>query len=153
MPTRFVKGDLFHYPGLQALAHGCNCAGSMGKGIATTFRDRFPEMHEEYRRRCGAGAFGLGDVFVWRQEPLTIFNLGTQKTWRTKARLSAIEQSVLEMVRVASERRISTIGLPRIGAGYGGLEWQQVKSVLSRIGDASSVELVVFEEFVAETDD
>jgi hypothetical protein len=30
MPARFVKGDLFAAD-LPALAHGCNCAGAMGK--------------------------------------------------------------------------------------------------------------------------
>jgi len=40
MPTLFVSGDLFHHPGLKAFAHGCNCAGAMGKGIALEFRER-----------------------------------------------------------------------------------------------------------------
>ena len=35
----------------RALAHGCNCLGSMGAGIATGFRDRYPAMYAEYRRR------------------------------------------------------------------------------------------------------
>lgn len=37
MPTAFVKGDLFGASGLDALAHGCNCAGAMGEGIAIEF--------------------------------------------------------------------------------------------------------------------
>ncbi len=33
MPVRFVQGDLLrHHPGLDALAHGCNCAGAFGLG-------------------------------------------------------------------------------------------------------------------------
>ncbi len=55
MPIRYVAGDLFanDYQA-QALAHGCNCQGSMGAGIAVGFREHYPAMYEEYHRRCKA---------------------------------------------------------------------------------------------------
>ena len=65
MPTTFVTGDLFAERGLDGLAHGCNCAGAMGTGIAVD--------HDGIRR----------------------------------------------------------IGVPRIGAGLGGLEWCDVRAVLA----------------------
>jgi O-acetyl-ADP-ribose deacetylase (regulator of RNase III) len=35
MPIEFITGDLFvNRFQAQALAHGCNCQGSMGAGIA-----------------------------------------------------------------------------------------------------------------------
>lgn len=47
-----VSGDLFdNAHGIRAFNHGCNGQGSMGDGIARNFRARYPEMHEEYRRR------------------------------------------------------------------------------------------------------
>jgi hypothetical protein len=51
----------------------------------------------------------------------TIFKLGTQKTWRSGAELPAIERAVAVLVREAQGLGISTVGLPRIGAGLGGL--------------------------------
>jgi O-acetyl-ADP-ribose deacetylase (regulator of RNase III) len=55
MPMQFVSGDLFANEfKAEAFAHGCNCQGSMGPGIAKGFRERYPEMYEEYRRRCKA---------------------------------------------------------------------------------------------------
>ena len=65
MPVRYIAGDLFaNRVGAQALAHGCNCPGSMGAGIAVGFRDRYPEMYAEYRRRCKTSPRELnpGDV-------------------------------------------------------------------------------------------
>jgi O-acetyl-ADP-ribose deacetylase (regulator of RNase III) len=39
MPVEGISGDLFtNRFGAQALAHGCNCQGSMGAGIAVGFR-------------------------------------------------------------------------------------------------------------------
>ena len=42
MPAQFTEGDLFAAEGIRAWAHGCNCAGSMGAGIAVEFKRRFP---------------------------------------------------------------------------------------------------------------
>lgn len=39
-------------PHIRALAHGCNGAGAMGKGIAVEFRPRFPAMDTEHEERC-----------------------------------------------------------------------------------------------------
>ncbi len=42
----------------------------MGAGIATEFRERYPEMYEEYRRRCKVTPreFNIGDIFLWKSE-------------------------------------------------------------------------------------
>src|SRR5262249_60524830 len=94
MPIEFVSGDLFaNRFRARALAHGCNCRGSMGAGIATGFRDRYPAMYEEFRRRCKAKPrkFNLADAWLWKADdyPL-VFNLGTQEpVWRHRVRQEA----------------------------------------------------------------
>lgn len=147
MSTIFVKGNLFTYEGLQSLAHGCNCAGAMGRGIAVEFRSRFPNMYGEYKKLCLDGKFNPGDVFPWTENDITIFNLGTQKHWKLKAEIWAIEKSLKEAIKIAKEKGIKNIGLPRIGAGLGGLSWEKVKEVFKIIGEETEIELVVFEEF------
>lgn len=144
----WVSGDLFATENLPALGHGCNCAGSMGAGIAVEFKKRWPDMYEAYRQRCKDGQFQPGDVFVWEAPDRVIFNLGTQKTWRTKATLAAIEASLTKMLEVAATKRIARIGLPRIGAGYGGLAWEEVRELMTSVASASATTLVVFETFV-----
>jgi O-acetyl-ADP-ribose deacetylase (regulator of RNase III) len=55
MPIQFVAGNIFDNAyHAQAFAHGCNCQGSMGAGIAKTFKARYCDMFEEYRKRCKA---------------------------------------------------------------------------------------------------
>src|SRR5262245_30745605 len=82
MPVEFVSGDpVANRFKAQALAHGCNCQGSMGAGIAKGFRDRYPAMYEEYRR-CKAEyrRFNLGDAWLWKSDGRPwVFNLGTQE--------------------------------------------------------------------------
>lgn len=151
MPATFLKGDLFNAQGLDAIAHGCNCAGVMGKGIAVEFKKRYPDMFAEYRRRCRKGQFTLGDVFMWENEHEVVFNLATQRTWRTKAELDAIREALQEMICLAENTGLNRIGLPRIGAGLGGLPWEHVRDVIAEAGARTTVELVVFEEYVAKS--
>jgi O-acetyl-ADP-ribose deacetylase (regulator of RNase III) len=149
MPVTFETGDLFSTPHIHVFAHGCNCAGAMGKGIAVTFRQRWPSMYEEYRIRCKSGGFKLGDVFVWKAGEDVVFNLGTQRTWKEKADLWAVEKSLEEMLSIAEESRLTEIALPRIGAGLGGLDWLAVRSLLEKFGGSTSLRLRVCETFVA----
>ena len=52
------------------------------------------------------------------------------------------------MTTLATNAGIERIGLPRIGAGLGGLDWMRVKRVLSEVGAETKVSLEVFEQFV-----
>jgi O-acetyl-ADP-ribose deacetylase (regulator of RNase III) len=87
---------------------------------------------------------------MWTEAGTTVFNLGTQKSWRTKAEMQMIDATVRAMVRLAEQKGIKRVGLPRIGAGLGGLPWEQVRAALKAIGDETTVELVVFEEYERE---
>lgn len=141
MAFRMVTGDLFDL-GLPALGHGCNCVGAMGAGIAVEFKRRYPRMYLEYRRRCQHGRFQLGDIFVWEEPDLVIYNLATQPVPRPSATLAAIDTSVRAALADAQQRGLPRLGVPRIGAGLGGLDWNDVKDVLADAGGGSPVELV-----------
>ncbi len=143
-----VKGDLFHTEGIRAYAHGCNCAGAMDAGVAVAFKKRWPRMFDEYAARCADGRFHLGDVFVWNEGSAVVYNLATQEHWKTKAKLAALSRALRKAVSLAELAGVERLGLPRIGAGLGGLEWPRVKSVLTTIGAETKVTLVVFEQFV-----
>ena len=154
MTVEFITGDLFvNRHGAEALAQGCNCRGSMGAGIAVGFRDRYPRMYEEYRRRCKAKPreFNVGDVFFWKEEGLPpAFNLGTQEDyWRGRATCQTIEMALLAMKRRATEEGITSIAIPRIGAGYGGLSWKKVRAIIDSVFGSWPGTLYVYEEYAA----
>jgi O-acetyl-ADP-ribose deacetylase (regulator of RNase III) len=148
MPVVFTKGDIFAAEGIAAYAHGCNCAGGMGAGIAIEFKRRWPAMFDEYAARCADGRFGLGDVFGWSDGAVTIYDLGIQAHWRKKAQLPALALSLRKMVELATNTGIERVGLPRIGSGLGGLDWVRVKRVMTEVGAETKVTLTVFEQFV-----
>lgn len=69
----------------------------------------------------------------------TIFNLGTQRTWRTGAELWAIEAAVREMIGWAEQHDLKLIGMSKIGAGLGGLDWSDVAAAIEAIVGPSAV--------------
>ncbi|MDE6288710.1 MAG: macro domain-containing protein [Muribaculaceae bacterium] len=148
MITYIERGDIFNINGVNSYAHGCNCAGAMGKGIALQFRNKFPDMYARYNIMCKNGSYKPGDVFDYNYGAGHVYNLGTQETWRTKARLEYIEQSVRKMLEQATKENVNKIALPAIGAGLGGLKWDDVKEVLNTVAaDFPDIELYVVEAY------
>ena len=129
----------------EAFGHGCNCEGVMG-GLAAKVEQRWPVMAAEYRARCDDGSFTLGGVLPWLDEEtgVWIYNLATQQHPGADARINAIADSVRAAIVHAREHRVPTIYLPRIGAGIGGLDWDDVHATLATVdAEADDVELVV----------
>ena len=120
------KGDIFRIDGVSSYAHGCNCAGAMGKGIAVQFKSKYPDMYLEYKQLCKENKFCPGDVFDYDYGNGHIYNLGTQATWRTRAKIEYIEKALIQMLELASGDNVTAIALPAIGAGLGGLKWDDV---------------------------
>lgn len=142
MTYREVVGDLFEV-GLPAVGHGCNVVGSMGGGVAKVVRQRFPDLYAQYVLDCASGALALGSFTFWQAPDVLIYNLGTQPLPGSNADLDAISRSVTVALADVAERGIRSLGLPRLGAGIGGLEWPDVKSVLRDAAAGSTVDLVV----------
>ena len=130
-----VSGDLFAQRDVDALAHGVNCAGVMGAGIAVPFRARFPDMYETYRQQCRSGQLTLGGILPWRTPSQRwVYNLATQPRPGRCARLDAVASAVRSMLTHAGEHAVTSVALPRIGCGYGGLDWdRQVRPTLVEI--------------------
>ena len=152
MPIRFVAGDLFdnaHQAGpwpTAAIARGRWGPAWPRPSV------RYPAMYEEYRARCKSEPrrFNLGDCWLWKDDGQPwVFNLGTQEGyWRSRASYEAIDAALKGMRDQADAEGITTIAMPRIGVGYGGLSWKKVRAIVeTAFGDWPGL-LIVYEEFV-----
>lgn len=145
------KGDIFRIDGVRNYAHGCNCAGAMGKGIAVQFKDKYPDMYLKYKQLCKDEKFCPGDVFDYDYGNGHIYNLGTQVTWRTRAKIEYVEKAIVKMLEFANRDNVTAIALPAIGAGLGGLKWEDVKIVLDKVSsNYPAVDLYVVETYQGE---
>lgn len=137
-----ITGDLLTLE-LPAIGHGCNTAGSMAGGIARQVQKRWPELYAEYAQRCRTGQFPLGSFHAFDVGHKLVYNLATQVRPGADARLDAVEAAVAAALSDLAERGIAVLGLPRLGAGIGGLPWPDVEATLRRLSMDSPVHLLV----------
>jgi O-acetyl-ADP-ribose deacetylase (regulator of RNase III) len=137
-----ITGDLFDGT-FDAIAHGVNCSAEMRSGIAIRFRVRYPDMYTRYLDECHDHRLTPGRVFPWRtRHGLWVYNLATQDKPGANARPHAIEQSLREAIARAEDHGVRTLGIPRLGAGVGGLEWATVLAALEEATSRSSVRVI-----------
>lgn len=119
-------GDLFESRA-QALVNTVNCVGVMGKGVAEQFKKRYPEMFEDYKRRTDEKAVRLGEPYLF-QDPSgrQIVNFPTKGHWRSPSRLTDVERGLDYLAAHVTEWGITSLAMPPLGCGNGGLEWSEV---------------------------
>ena len=140
-----ITGDVFDPAhGFDAVGHGVNLKGVMGAGIAKTVSTRYPAIMEPYRRACSTGELALGGHQVWEApDGLLIVNLATQQELGRDARLWAVVSSIASALDDLEARGVRRFGVPQLGCGIGGLDWADVRDVLSSIGhERDHIELV-----------
>ncbi len=125
-----------------AIGHGINMAGVMGAGIAAQFRDRFPEMYEAYRASCQAGELKPGSAYPWQTEDgRVIYNITSQVHPGPNASYDNLIWGVVAAIQDAAFRGLTSIALPRIGSGIGGLDERLVEVILSDLATRSDVDI------------
>lgn len=124
------EGDIFK-SSAQTLVNTVNCVGVMGKGIALGFRKRFPAMHDDYVLRCERGEVQLGRPYLYTQAGGPwILNFPTKDHWRSVSRLTDIEAGLEFLEANYRAWGITSLAVPPLGSGLGGLEWQVVGPTL-----------------------
>lgn len=120
----------------EALVNTVNTVGVMGKGIALQFKQAFPDNFKAYHAACKRGEVQMGRMFVFDRGTLgtqrLIINFPTKKHWRTPSRLADIEAGLDDLVRVLNENSVTSIAVPALGCGNGGLPWAVVRPLIIR---------------------
>ncbi len=125
-----VVGDLFESDA-QTLVNTVNCVGVMGKGVAAEFKKRFPAMHEDYLARCERHEVRLGYPYLYcNPEPPHVLNFPTKQHWRAVSRLRDIVAGLEYLQANYESWGITSLAVPPLGCGYGGLEWRVVGPTL-----------------------
>lgn len=122
------RGDLFA-SGMQTLVNPINCKGAMGKGLALEFKKHYPLMYKDYQRRCKSGLVILGQPYLWKETPsssVSILNFPTKDHWKNDAHLCDIQSGLQYLALHAKEWGITSLAIPALGCGLGGLSWEDV---------------------------
>ena len=128
---RYVKQDDLLGSSMQTHVNTVNCVGIMGKGIALQFKERYPEMFADYQKKCRKGEVRLGKPYVYRvSADRLIVNFPTKDHWKNKSSLKSIEDGLKYLSEHAVEWGISSLAIPPLGCGNGGLNWEDVQPLI-----------------------
>ncbi len=140
----YVVGDLFRSPA-HVLVNTVNTVGVMGKGIAKTFKQIYPEMFEKYRQLCETGALTVGKLWIYKTPNKWILNFPTKTTWRQPSRLEYIEQGLSAFLKAYADRGVTSIAFPALGCGNGELDWEnQVRPLMEQYLKPLPIDIFIY---------
>ena len=136
---KVIEGDLLKLAQdgeFDVIIHGCNCQCQMGKGIALTIKNQYPEV---YRADCltekgskdKLGTYSSAKVSS-HKSTFTIINAYTQFHWRgtgIKADYEAIRSVMKKLKKDFQGKRF---GYPLIGAGLAGGDWTIISEIIDQ---------------------
>jgi O-acetyl-ADP-ribose deacetylase (regulator of RNase III) len=145
---RYTEGNLLDADA-EALVNTVNTVGVAGKGIALMFKEAFPENFRAYAAACKADEIVPGGLFITERRdmlgPRLIFNVATKDHWRQPSRLEWIDRGLAALREEIAARAVRSIAIPPLGAGNGGLDWDDVKPrVIRALGDLDC-DVIVYE--------
>ena len=126
------KGDILQ-SGAQTLVNTVNCVGVMGKGIALAFKEQFPEMYKDYAKRCDSNEVKLGKPYIYKSLALPwVILFPTKDHWRSVSRVEDIIKGLEYIYKHYREWDVTSLAVPPLGCGEGGLEWRVIGRTLYR---------------------
>jgi O-acetyl-ADP-ribose deacetylase (regulator of RNase III) len=108
----------------------------MGKGIAAQYKQRYPDMFNEYKLACkNSLLYRGGDIWVYdyidMYKPKKILCFATKVQWYYKSQIEWIERGLQLFIKNYKNWNITSIAWPKLGCNNGGLNWkEQVKPLM-----------------------
>ncbi len=146
---KLTQGDILKADA-DALVNTVNCVGIMGRGVALQFKKAFPTNFKAYEVACKANQVQPGTMFVHDlnhlYNPRFIINFPTKRHWKSNSRIEDIQSGLADLITVVQQQQIRSIAIPPLGCGLGGLNWEDVKPLITEAFQAvPEVNVLLFE--------
>lgn len=151
---REVTGDIL-LSKAQYLAHGVAPNDHFDSGLALSLRERWPMMVKDFRHYCHESRPAPGGLWSWGGPGVRIINLLTQEAAYDrgskpgKASLQHVGHCLRSLRKFVDTEHVTSLALPRLATGVGGLEWADVKPLVAQhLGDLK-IPVLVYATFKA----
>lgn len=150
-----VSGDIL-LTNAQVIAHGVAPNDSFHQGLALQLREQWPALYKDFRHYCQTQHPKAGEVWTWMgASGKRIVNLFTQDAAYEhgskpgKATTHNVGHALRELHKLALAENFTSIALPRLATGVGGLEWDEVKPLVEQHLGSVNVPIVVYTTYHA----
>lgn len=153
-----VYGDLIQLAkegNFDVIAHGCNCMCQMGAGIAPQMVEAFGvnqyDLEQSYTRG-DINKLGQIEWYVEREGPIRyVVNAYTQYSYGRNhadgvSKPLDYEALTLCMRKINHRFKGLRIGLPQIGAGLAGGDWNRIKQIIQTELKDCDVTVVIYKK-------
>jgi O-acetyl-ADP-ribose deacetylase (regulator of RNase III) len=138
-----ITGDLIQLAKeeeFDAILHGCNCFNTMGAGIAAGIKLSFPDAYAVDKGTLSGDKNKLGTYSIgihWmhnKNKYLKIINAYTQFSTASMQEEPPVDYYAIEnaLTAVNKEFKWQHIGMPLIGCGLAGGDWDIVKDIIKK---------------------
>jgi len=147
-----VQGDILMSDAM-AIAHGVAPHDHFNQGLALALRERHPAMAKDFRHYCHVSNPKPGSAWLWAGPERVVINLMTQEPAPAehahpgKATSHNVNRALRELVRIVGEQDITSLALPRLATGVGGLEWSEVEPLIEAQLGQLSIPVIVYETY------
>ena len=141
---KFVIGDLTEATE-KVIAHGCNCQGAMGAGVAKAIKKQFPKAYKKYKKACNNSSDLLGTIQTVQVGNKTIANIFTQEYYGKLHKKFDYDNFEKAMRELMSKFIGHSIAIPRIGTGLGKGNWDKIRLILEHIEKKFNNEWVIYQ--------
>ena len=150
-----VAGDIL-LTRAQVITHGVAANDPMSQGLALSLHERYPAMHKDYHHWCHLNSPKCGEAWMWGGVGGTrIVNLVTQEggiehgSKPGDATTSNVNKCLRALAKMAKKEGFTSIALPRLATGVGGLDWAEVKPLIyNQLGELKC-DIYLYSTFIA----
>ena len=153
-----VTGDIL-LSKADLLAHGISAFDPFDSGLALALRERWPSLVKDYRHDTHSKAIGAGELWAWTGVQQgggvrRIVNLVTQNTLGQgpsakpgKASVENVRAALQSLAKFVRQEGITSLALPRLATGVGGLEWDDVKPLITQYLGELAIPVIVYSTY------
>ena len=150
-----VSGDIL-LSGAQVIVHGVAPGDHFDEGLALSLRQEWPALAKDFRHYCHTAHPKAGEAWVWgTSDGKRIVSLLTQDPVDGergagrpgRAHVEHINHALRALRTLAEKEKFTSLALPRLGTGIGGLTWEQVEPLIHRHLGELAIPVYVYARF------
>ena len=133
-----VSGDIL-LSKANVIAHGVAPNDDFHSGLALKLREQWPALYKDFRHFHHQEHPDAGTLWTWGTTGgLRIVNLFTQEAAPKsgghggKASVENVNHALRALHKLAEKEKFTSIALPRLATGVGGLDWSQVEPLIEK---------------------
>ncbi len=155
-----VTGDIL-LSETEAIVHSVAPMDHFDSGLALSIRKLYPSLYKDFRHYCKLHHPKAGSVWRWEglgenATHVKIYNLMAQEeavghnSHPGPATLSNVRHALKDLAKKVKKDKISSIALPRVATGVGGLDWADVQPLINEYLGELDIPVIVYSTYTAD---